>query len=114
MTAPDWLWIPITLWAAFAQTLRNAAQRHLTRELGTLGATSIRFIYGLPFAVAWLLIVAHFTSASWPQLSAKFWEWICFAAIAQIAGTALLLRVMSERNFALGVAYSKTEAVQVA
>ena len=49
-----WLWIPITIWAAFAQTLRNAAQRHLTAELGTLGATLIRFLYGLPFAFAWL------------------------------------------------------------
>jgi hypothetical protein len=28
------LWIPITIWAAFAQTVRNAAQRHLTAELG--------------------------------------------------------------------------------
>ena len=32
----------------------------------------------------------------------------------QIAATALLLRTMRERNFAVGVAYSKTEVVQVA
>ncbi|RYF20194.1 MAG: EamA/RhaT family transporter, partial [Comamonadaceae bacterium] len=24
-----WIWIPITLWAALAQTVRNAAQRTL-------------------------------------------------------------------------------------
>ena len=35
----NWLWIPVTIWAAFAQTVRNAAQRSLTAELGTLGAT---------------------------------------------------------------------------
>ena len=35
-------------------------------------------------------------------------------AVAQIAATALLLRVMTERNFTLGVAYSKTELIQVA
>jgi len=29
--APPWLWIPITLVAALAQTFRNAAQRHLTK-----------------------------------------------------------------------------------
>jgi len=46
VTAPDWLWIPITLWAAFAQTLRNAAQRHLTADLGTLGATLVHQIPG--------------------------------------------------------------------
>ena len=27
MTHADWLWIPVTVWAAFAQTLRNVAQR---------------------------------------------------------------------------------------
>jgi drug/metabolite transporter (DMT)-like permease len=114
MTAPYWLWIPITLWAAFAQTLRNAAQRHLTAELGTVGATSVRFIYGLPFAVLWLFAVKKVIGESWPDLPAEFWKWITLGAITQIAGTALLLKVMAERNFALGVAYSKTEAVQVA
>src|SRR5262249_40418596 len=32
----------------------------------------------------------------------------------QIAATALLLRNMEERNFAIGVAYSKSEIIQVA
>ena len=114
MTLPTWLWIPITLWAAFAQSLRNAAQRHLTRELGTLGATSVRFFYGLPFAIAWLLAVKSYTDAPWPTLQGTFCTWIAIASVAQIVGTALLLRAMTERNFAVGVAYSKTEAVQVA
>ena len=34
--------------------------------------------------------------------------------MSQIAATALLLRTMRARNFALGVAYSKTEVLQVA
>jgi hypothetical protein len=38
-------WIPVTVFAAFAQTVRNAAQRHLTADLGTLGATLVRFFY---------------------------------------------------------------------
>src|SRR3981189_722762 len=50
MAALPWAWIPITLGAALAQTLRNAAQRHLTGDLGALGATLVRFFYGLPFA----------------------------------------------------------------
>ncbi len=54
MIPPDWLWIPVTVCAAFAQTMRNAAQRSLTVELGTLGATLVRFLYGLPFALLWL------------------------------------------------------------
>ncbi|MES2549270.1 MAG: EamA/RhaT family transporter, partial [Pseudomonadota bacterium] len=35
----DFLWIPVTLAAALAQTGRNATQRGLTERLGTLGAT---------------------------------------------------------------------------
>lgn len=101
------------MWAAFAQTLRNAAQRHLTKELGTLGATLVRFLYGLPFATAWLAVVAM-AGAALPVPSVAFVLWVLEGALTQIVATALLLRVMEERNFALGVAYSKTEIIQVA
>lgn len=114
MTFPDWLWIPITVWAALAQTIRNAAQRHLTKELGTLGATLVRFLYGLPFAVLWLIAVQRLTGASIPQAHLGFILWTLLGALSQIAATALLLRTMQARNFALGVAYSKTEVLQVA
>jgi drug/metabolite transporter (DMT)-like permease len=114
MTPPDWLWIPITLWAALAQTLRNAAQRGLTARLGTLGATLVRFLYGLPFALLWLWAVLAFTGEAPPAPGPGFAAWVALGALSQIAATALLLRTMQERNFALGVAYSKTEVVQVA
>jgi drug/metabolite transporter (DMT)-like permease len=109
-----WLWIPVTLWAAFAQTLRNAAQRSLTDALGTLGATLVRFLYGLPFAALWLWLVHRFGGYSLPTPTAAFAAWVVIGAVAQIVATALLLRVMAERNFALGVAYSKSEILQVA
>lgn len=108
------LWIPVTIWAAFAQTLRNAAQRHLTAELGTLGATLVRFLYGLPFASLWLAAVLFFTGHAIPAFSLSFFAWVLFGSLAQIVATALLLRTMQERNFTLGVAYSKTEVLQVA
>jgi len=110
----EWLWIPVTLWAAFAQTVRNAAQRHLTAELGTLGATLVRFLYGLPFAALWLLAVSLFTTSALPAANGPFLGWVALGAVSQIGGTAFLLRTMQERNFALGVAYSKTEILQVA
>lgn len=110
----EWLWIPVTLWAALAQTVRNAAQRHLTAELGTLGATLVRFLYGLPFAALWLAAVAAWSGAALPVPNAAFVGWVALGAVSQIGGTAFLLRTMQERNFALGVAYSKTEILQVA
>jgi drug/metabolite transporter (DMT)-like permease len=110
----DWLWIPVTIWAAFAQTLRNAAQRSLTDTLGTLGATLVRFLYGLPFAALWLWLVHAVGGLEIPAPNLRFGAWVVIGAVAQIVATALLLRVMAERNFALGVAYSKTEIIQVA
>jgi drug/metabolite transporter (DMT)-like permease len=111
---PEWLWIPITVWAAFAQTLRNAAQRHLTTELGTLGATLVRFFYGLPFALVWLYAVHEVAGLALPRPNAAFAGWVLLGSVSQVTATALLLKVMTERNFALGVAYSKSEILQVA
>jgi uncharacterized membrane protein len=110
----EWAWIPITVFAALAQTLRNVAQRKLVSELGTLGATLVRFLYGLPFALLWLAIICSVTGAELPRASAMFVAWVTLGAISQIVATAFLLRAMQERSFALGVAYSKTEILLVA
>lgn len=114
MTPAPWLWIPVTIGAAFAQTLRNMAQRHLTGSLGTLGATLVRFLYGLPFAVLWLVAVREAEGDALPAPTPTFVGWVLLGAVCQIAATGLLLRGMEERNFALGVAYSKSEIIQVA
>ena len=114
MTPAGWLWIPITVAAAGAQTVRNAAQRQLTGELGTLGATLVRFLYGLPFATLWLVAVKEIGNYALPTLSKPFAAWLVIGALSQIVATALLLRAMDERNFTLGVAYSKSEVIQVA
>ena len=94
--------------------MRNAAQRHLVSDLGTLGATLVRFLYGLPFAAVWLALVVLVTGEAVPTPTVAFFAWAAVGAVSQIAGTALLLQTMRERNFAVGVAYSKTDVVQVA
>jgi drug/metabolite transporter (DMT)-like permease len=114
VSAPDWLWIPVTIGAALAQSVRNAAQRHLTPILGTLGATLVRFLYGLPFAILWLGAVMAVGRFALPAWNAAFGWWVLVSALAQIGATALLLQVMAERNFALGIAYSKTDVILVA
>lgn len=115
-TLPAWSWIAIALAAAAAQTVRNAAQRALVAQAGTLGATLARFLYGIPFAAA-LVAVLHAvpaTAASIPDFSARYAAWLLLGAVSQIAATACLLAAMKQRNFVVGVAYSKTDALQVA
>jgi len=111
-----WLWVPVVLFAALAQTVRNTAQRSLTAELGTLPATLVRFLYGLPFASVWLALLYAWPAQppAVPHFSAAYLGWIALGAFFQIAGTAFLLLAMAERNFAVAVTLSKTEVLQVA
>mgnify|MGYP001599989377 CR=1 FL=1 len=108
------LWAVFTLIAAAAQTARNAMQRELTATLGTVGATHVRFLFGFPFAVIFLLAVMAVTRSPLPWPPVNFWAWIVFGALAQISATALMLAAMGERSFVVAIAYIKTEPVQVA
>lgn len=111
-----WAWVPIVLWAALAQTARNAAQRSLVAQAGTLGATLARFLYGIPFAIAWVVLLhaVPATDGPVPHFHAAWFAWLLLGAVSQLAATALMLVAMKQRNFVIGVAYSKTDALQVA
>ena len=110
----SWLWVVFTVIAAFMQTLRNAMQRELTGKLGTVGATHVRFLFGFPFVIVFLLGVMLATGASLPRPGPLFWPWAILGAFAQVAATALMLAAMGERSFVVTIAYIKTEPIQVA
>ena len=108
------LWVVTTLVAAVAQTARNAMQSSLTATLGTLGATQVRFVYGLPFALVFLGVVTALAHAHVPPPTPTFLAFGVAGALVQIAGTAFLLAAMQARSFSVATALSKTEPVQVA
>lgn len=110
----SWLWVVFTLIASLGQTLRNALQKELTATLGTVGATHVRFLYGLPFGLMFLVIVLAVTGHRLPRIDADTLIWTLTGAYAQISATALLLATMKERSFVVTTAYSKTEPVLVA
>jgi drug/metabolite transporter (DMT)-like permease len=114
VTSTPWLWAVFTIIAAFAQTLRNAMQRELTKTLGTVGATHVRFLFGFPFALILLAAVMLVTGGSLPRPAWTFWPWVIDGAFAQVAATALMLAAMGERSFVVTIAYIKTEPIQVA
>ncbi|MCC6781179.1 MAG: EamA family transporter [Hyphomicrobiales bacterium] len=109
-----WLWVLFTLIAAAAQTVRNATQRELTAQLGTVGATHVRFLFGCPFSLVFLAGVMAALGQALPSPSPVFWPWVMLGALAQIAATALMLAAMSDRSFVVVYAYIKTEPVQAA
>jgi drug/metabolite transporter (DMT)-like permease len=114
VTTTSWLWALFTVIAAAAQTVRNATQRELTTRLGTVGATHVRFLFGLPFALIFLAGVVLVAGVAPPTPGATFWPWVFAGALLQIAATALMLAAMGERSFVVAIAYIKTEPVQVA
>ena len=118
-------WILATLIAAAAQTGRNAAQRRLTAELGTMGATAVRFLFGLPFALLFLLVLSWVPpsplpdgpapgAASLPMPGGAALVWTMLGAVAQISATALMLVTMKTRGFGVTTALIKTEPVTLA
>lgn len=109
-----WLWAVFTVIAAFFQTLRNAMQRELTASLGTVGATHVRFLFGFPFALIFLIGLVVGTRVPLPRPSWTFWPWVIDGAFAQVAATATMLMAMGERSFVVTIAYIKTEPIQVA
>lgn len=114
VAAPAWSWQAFTFGAAIFQTARNTSQRSLTQTLGALGATYIRFLYGLPVALIWVVLLASSAGGIHIAAPMEFFAWCSFGGVIQVIGNACLLVAMKRRNFMLGVAYSKTEAIQAA
>lgn len=111
---PAWLWVACTVAAAGVQTARNAAQRSLTGRLGTVGATHVRFLFGLPFGLMFLAGLGVVTGLGALQPSWTYAGWALMGAVFQIFGTALMLAAMRERSFVVAIAYVKTEPLQIA
>jgi drug/metabolite transporter (DMT)-like permease len=113
MTHPSWLWAAFTLTAAGGQTLRNALQHDLTDRVGSAAATFVRFLFGFPFSLVFLLFACVLTASPppWPNGSAAILA--AFASLAQVAATALMLAAMRERSFLVATTLTKTEAVQI-
>lgn len=110
----SFLWVIFTLAGAGGQVARNAMQRGLTPQLGALGATLVRFLFGFPFALIFLAAVLSITGASLPPFGREFALWTLMGALTQIGGTALMLKTMERRSFVVTTAYLKTEPMLVA
>ncbi|MDR6850008.1 drug/metabolite transporter (DMT)-like permease [Sphingomonas sp. BE270] len=113
MIAP--IWLPAALIGGALQAWRTAVQRRVSRTLSINAAGLVRYLYGLPVAV--LLVIAYeavFARTPFPALGVWFVPFCLGGGLAQIIATNLLLMAFGERNFVVGTAYSKTEAVQSA
>ncbi|MDP6346343.1 MAG: EamA family transporter, partial [Alphaproteobacteria bacterium] len=109
-----WIWIPISVLAAFMQAVRTAGQKHLTKDFSAVGASYVRFLWGLPFALGYLYLLLRAGGHQLPDAGWPFFVFSALAALSQIAATVLLVFLFSLRNFAIGTTYARTEALLTA
>jgi len=102
------LWIPITIVAAGFQVARNALQRGLLGNAGPWGATLVRFLFGLPFALAIWAVVAAITPGARPVFSPDYWLASATGALSQLLASAALLVAMRRAGFAIGTALQQS------
>jgi drug/metabolite transporter (DMT)-like permease len=119
----SYLWALITIAAAGSQTARNTLQRTLVAKVGAVGATHVRFMFGLPFALLFLGILAlwlHVSDANFGLLQTlgshneRFWIALIGGSIFQIFATLYMLLAMERQSFVVVTAFVKTEPLLVA
>ena len=98
--------------AALLQSVRTAAQKQLTSDISAEGATLVRYLFGLPFALLYLAVQVQ--GIQLPRLGPTFLFSVLAAGALQIVATVLLIRLFKLRNFAVGSTYVRAEILVTA
>ena len=107
-------WLPFTLAAALFQTWRTALQQRLRGQLSVGAAGLVRYLYAIPVGLLMLSVYCVAAASRPPAPTAGFVIGCAAGGLSQVLGTVLLIMAFGYRNFAVGTAYSKTDAVQAA
>jgi drug/metabolite transporter (DMT)-like permease len=109
------LWVVVTIAAAAVQTVRFSLQKGVKGlGLSTGGSTFSRFLFAAPLAAAGSAVLIWLSGRGMPALDARFWAFAVAGGLGQIIATFCTVALFSERSFAVGIAFTKTETVQVA
>ena len=104
-------WIFWSLLAAAMQSVRTAGQKYLTADVSPLGATLVRYLFGLPFIGLYLGWLMMQPGHDLPEMNPVFLVYGLAAGLLQIVATILLIRLFALRNFAVGSCYIRTEVL---
>ncbi len=106
------IWLPATLLAGLFQAWRTAVQQRIRSELSVNAAGLVRYLYGFPVSCALLALYCGWGGLSFPVTHNGFFPNAALGGLAQVIGTTLLILAFGYRNYVVGTAYAKTEAVQ--
>lgn len=114
MDATNWVWIPLSIFAALMQAVRTAAQKQLNQRMSTMGTTYVRSLFGLPVLLVFLGAVTLYTGLGAPEFKPAFVLHTAGGAAAQVLATALLIYLFRLKNFAVGTMLTKTDLILTA
>jgi drug/metabolite transporter (DMT)-like permease len=106
------IWLPATLFAGLFQAWRTAVQQRVRAQLSVNAAGLVRYLYGWPVACLLLALYMMAKGAAIPEIERSFLPYAALGGLAQVIGTTLLILAFGYRNYVVGTAYAKTEAVQ--
>lgn len=109
------LWVVATFAAALVQTVRFSLQKSLkSAGLSSGGATFSRFLFAAPLAIVLSAGLLASTGTPLPAMGGRFWAMVVIGGLGQIIATLATVALFSMRNFAVGIAFTKSETVLVA
>lgn len=106
------LWLSATFLGGFFQSWRTAVQQRVRASLSVNAAGLVRYLFGFPVACILLALYMGWRSVSLPDMAAGFWPNALAAGFVQVIATNLLILSFGYRNYVVGTAYAKTEAMQ--
>ncbi len=101
-------WVFATITAAAFQVARNGLQRSLVGSAGPWGATLVRFLFGLPFSLAFAAVAIGVTPGARPVFSPAFLGICALGACSQVLATASLLAAMRRSGFAVATSLQQS------
>ena len=103
-----------TLLAVVMQSLRTASQKQVSKRLSIHAATLVRFLFGIKFAALYFFLVIRVYQPIHIALTSEFIISGALASVSQIIATVFLIKALTLRNFSVGTALAKTEALLAA
>ncbi|MDG2140996.1 MAG: EamA family transporter [Gammaproteobacteria bacterium] len=107
-------WIIFTLLAVIMQSVRTAAQKQITQQISVHSATLVRFLFGIKFAALYFFLTVWIFEPINFELNNRFFLSGALASISQVLATIFLIKAFTLKNFAVGTALAKTEALLTA
>lgn len=107
-------WITFTLLAVVMQSVRTAGQKQITQKISVQAATLVRFLFGIKFAAVYFFLLTWVYQPIHFELNGQFIFSGALASISQVLATVFLIKALTLKNFAIGTALAKTEALLTA